>query len=149
MIGDCQRITILAVAKQKLAFVIGAPEFVGSLTGRQSGSLCPSSCASATLDQAVAIQHSMNRALGRNRDARESAAQAFANFASTPARVLVFHVQNIILHLEGKLIGVAIGPTTSIGQTLNIALLIAIKDLIASLARDPELAAKLGQRLAR
>ena len=84
MIGDRQRITILAVAQQKLAFVIGAPELVGSLTCRQSGSLRTSSCAARTLHQAVAIQYRMNRALGRNGDTRESADQAFANFASTP-----------------------------------------------------------------
>ena len=29
MIGDRQRITILTIAQQELAFVIGAPEFIG------------------------------------------------------------------------------------------------------------------------
>ena len=31
MIGDGQRITVLAIAQQELAFVIGAPELIGSL----------------------------------------------------------------------------------------------------------------------
>ena len=34
MIGDGERITVLAIAEQELAFVIGAPELIGSLAQR-------------------------------------------------------------------------------------------------------------------
>jgi hypothetical protein len=69
MIGDGQRIAVLAVAQQKLAFVIGAPKFVGPLAQGKSGSLSTRTGTAATLDQLVAIQHSMDGALGRNLDA--------------------------------------------------------------------------------
>jgi len=38
------------------------------------------------------------------------------------AGVLVFHVQNIVFHLERKLVGVSAGQPISVGQTLNTAL---------------------------
>jgi hypothetical protein len=44
--------------------------------------------------------------------------------------------------------GIAIGPAASVGQPLNAALLIAIEDLVAGLARNAELPAKFGHRLA-
>ena len=34
MIGDGERITVLAIGKQELAFVIGTPDLVGSLAQR-------------------------------------------------------------------------------------------------------------------
>jgi hypothetical protein len=39
--------------------------------------------ATPALDQVVAIEHRVNRALGRNGNARESEQEAFADFAST------------------------------------------------------------------
>jgi len=69
---------------------------------------------------------------------RKTAQQALANSASTPAGVLMFHIQNVVFHLERKLVGVPIEAATSVGQALNTALLIAIEDLIARLARDAE-----------
>ena len=32
VIGDGERITVLAIAQQELAFVIGAPQFIGALS---------------------------------------------------------------------------------------------------------------------
>jgi hypothetical protein len=94
------------------------------------------------------IEHRVNGAFGWNGNAGKPADQPFANFASTPAGVLLFHVQDVVFHLERKLIGVSIGPTASVRQALNTALLIAVEDLIARLARDAELAAELGHRFA-
>jgi len=31
MIGDGQRVAVLTIAQQELAFVIGAPQFIGTL----------------------------------------------------------------------------------------------------------------------
>ena len=38
-IGDGQRITVLAIAQQKLAFVIGTPELIRALPQEQRGAL--------------------------------------------------------------------------------------------------------------
>src|SRR2546423_2940825 len=102
----------------------------------------------APLDQTMAIQHRMDGALGRDGNTGKSADQALANFASTPAGVLVLHVQNIVFYLERKLVGVAIRTATSVREPLKAALLIAIEDLVASLAGDPKLPAKFRHRLA-
>ena len=89
----------------------------------------------------MTIQHRMDGALGRDRDPRESADETLSDFPSTPAGVLALHVQDVILHLEGELIRIAVGSSASVRQPLNPTLLVAIKDLVARLAGDPKLPA--------
>jgi hypothetical protein len=62
--------------------------------------------------------------------------------------VLVFHVQNEVLDLRRKLIGVSIRASTAIGEPMNAAFLVAIEDLVAGFAGDPELPAKFRHWLA-
>ena len=57
----------------------------------------------------------MDGAFGWDGEVGESAKEALANLAGTPAGVLPFLVQDIVFHLEGKLVGVAIGTPASIG----------------------------------
>ena len=102
----------------------------------------------ATLDQAVAIEHRMNGAFGRDGNTGKSADQAFADFSRTPAGVLVLHIQNKVFHLERKLVGVAVPTAAPVCEPLNAAFLIAIEDLVAGLARKAELPAEFRQRLA-
>src|SRR5712671_4822180 len=84
----------------------------------------------------MAIEHRMDGALGRDRNSGESAQEALANLARTPARVLALHVQDEVFHLEGKLIRIAEGPSASVRQPLHPTLLVATKDFVARLARD-------------
>ena len=86
--------------------------------------------------------------LAGNCDVGESADQALSDLTSAPAGVLTLHVQDKVLHLKGKLMGIAIGTAASVGQPLNAAFLIAIKDLVAGLAGDSELPAEFGHRFA-
>src|SRR5215475_8444598 len=95
--------------------------------------------AAATFDQTMAIEHRMDRAFGRNGDIGEPANQAFPDLTRTPTGVLTLHIQDVVFHLEGKLMGIAIGAATAVGQPVNPAFLIAIKDLVTGFARDPEL----------
>src|SRR5690348_6937813 len=97
----------------------------------------------------MAIEHSMDRAFSRQWDVGEAAQQPLADFTSTPARMFVLHIQNVILHLKGKLVSVAIGTPASVGQPMHSAFLITIKDLVAGLARNAELPAQIRHRLAR
>ena len=62
--------------------------------------------------------------------------------------MLAFYVQDVVLNLERKLVGIAIGAATSIAEPFKTAFLITIKDLVPGFARDAEFPAKVGYRLA-
>src|ERR1700676_1098653 len=104
--------------------------------------------ATAALDQSMTIEHGMDGAFGGDGDVGESAEEALANLAGTPAGVLTLHVQNIVFHLEGKLVGVAIGTPASSGQSLHPRFLAAIEDFVAGLTGDTKLPEKISHRLA-
>jgi hypothetical protein len=148
VVGNSQRIAILVVAQQELAFIVGAPQLVGPLAQRQSGSLSTATQSTAAFDQAMAIQHGMDGTFGRAGNSGESAQQALTDFASTPAGVLVLYVQDEVFDLERKLVGIAIRSSASVREPLHTAFLITIEDLIAGLAGDAKLPAKFRHRLA-
>src|SRR6266581_2699439 len=81
----------------------------------------------------------MNGAFGGDRNAGEPAKQTLADLTSAPTGVLALHVQDVVLHLKGKLISVAIGTAAAIGESLHAALLIAIEYLVAGFAGDAKL----------
>src|SRR6266478_5648804 len=81
-------------------------------------------------------------------DTGEPADQALSDLTSTPGGVLALHVQDIVLHLKRKLVGIPIGTPASVGQPLNVTFLIAIEDLITRLAGDLKLSAEFRLRLA-
>jgi len=78
----------------------------------------------------------------------ESAPEALANLAGTPAGVLALHVQDEVFHLEGKLIRIAVGSSLRSVNPLHPTLLVATEDLVAGLARDPKLPAEIRHFLA-
>src|ERR1700740_527642 len=96
----------------------------------------------------MAIEHRMDGALGGDWNSGGSAQQALANLAGTPAGVLALHIQDEVFHLEGKLIGIAVGPSASVRQPLHPAFLVAVEDLVTRLARDPKLPAEIRHLLA-
>jgi hypothetical protein len=53
-----------------------------------------------------------------------------------------------MLDLEGQLDCLPVGPATAVGQSFEPAVLVALEDLVASLARDIELAAQRRHLLA-
>src|SRR5207253_7023225 len=91
----------------------------------------------------MAIEHRMDGALGRDGNSGESAQEALANLAGTPGRVLALHVQDVVFHLEGKLIRIAVGPSASVRQPLHPTLLVANEVFVDGLARDPNLPAAI------
>src|SRR5947209_13516067 len=96
----------------------------------------------------MAIEHRMDGALGRDGNSGESAQQALANLAGTPARVLALHVQDEVFHLEGKLIPIAVGSSASVRQPLHPTLLVPIEDLVAGLTGDSKLPPEFRHALA-
>jgi len=91
----------------------------------------------------------MDGAFRGNGDTGEPPPQALPNFPGTPARVFLLYVQDVVLYLEGKFLGAAVGAAASVGEPLKTAFLVAVEDLVAGLARDAKLPAELGHRLAR
>jgi len=57
-------------------------------------------------------------------------------------------VEDVVLHLEGKLIRIAVGSSAPVRQPLDPTFLVAVEDFVAGLAGDSELPAKLGHPLA-
>ena len=90
----------------------------------------------------------MDGAFGGDGDPRESADEALANLAGTPARMLALHVQDVVLDLERQLVRIVMGAPASIRQPLHPTLLVTIKDLVARLTGNPKLPAKIRHLLA-
>src|ERR1700739_2938104 len=148
MVGDRQRIAVLTIGEQELALFISAPKLIGSLAERESRALCTTTHPTAALHQAEAIQHRVDGALGRHRNTREPAKQTLTDFTRTPAGVLPLDVQNVVLYLERKLVGIAIRTPASVREPLNTAFLVTIEDLVARLTGNAKLPAKFRHRLA-
>src|ERR1700681_4038591 len=91
MVGDGERIAVLAVAELELALEIGTPQLVGCGTRRQRGSGSAITCPADAFDQAMAIEHGMDSALGGHADiAGQAADQELADLARAPVRLLPF-----------------------------------------------------------
>jgi hypothetical protein len=71
--------------------------------------------ATAAFHQAVTIEHGMDGAFGRDLDIGESAEQALSDLTSAPAGVLALNVEDVVLNLKRKLMGIPIGTTASVG----------------------------------
>jgi hypothetical protein len=73
---------------------------------------------------------------------------ALANLSRTPGGVLALHVQDEVLYLERQLVGIVVGTSASVSESLNAAFLITVEDLVAGLTGNPKLPAKFRHRLA-
>src|SRR5579863_10282618 len=97
----------------------------------------------------MTIQHGMDGALSGNPDvAGQATHQELSDLAGTPMGLVLLEPDDRALHLMRQLVGVSHRPARSIGQGLKPMLLVAIKDLVAGLARDAELAAQMAHLLA-
>src|SRR5205807_9213895 len=59
-----------------------------------------------------------------------------------PAGRRVLEVDEVVRGLDGELADMAVGPSGAIRQALHPAILVAVEDLVAGLARDLELPAQ-------
>ena len=87
----------------------------------------------------MAIEHSVNGAAGRNLHLTKKAAQqAFADLASVPVRLLLLEMEDGGLDLLRQLVTVTPRPARTVRQGLQPRLFVAVKNLVAGLARDGE-----------
>jgi len=80
--------------------------------------------------------------------ARQSSKEALPDLAGAPLRFLAFGSYDGGFDLRGQLVGIAVGAPGPIREPLQSTFLIALEDLIAGFARDPELAAQRGHAFA-
>jgi hypothetical protein len=69
LVGHRQGVTVAAVAELELPLEVGAPQIVGRGRERQRrafGPVAPPLAGPGALDQAVAVEHRVHRALGRD-----------------------------------------------------------------------------------
>ena len=145
MIGDGQGVAVPAIAELELALEVGAPQIVGKRPLRQRRAARAMARPASTLDQAMAVKHRVDGALGRNLDVSvEPAHQQFADLARTPVRLLGLEADDKGLDLLRELVGIAHRPSGAVAERLQAVFLVAIENLVAGLARYAELPADLG-----
>src|SRR5262249_48543580 len=96
----------------------------------------------ATADQAMAIEHGMHGADRGRLHIVVKPTQLRADLGRAPARVLTPEPHDQRLDLDRELVGLPVGPAAAVGQADGAEVLVTLKDLVAGLGRDAELAAK-------
>jgi hypothetical protein len=99
------------------------------------------------LDQAMAIKHGMDGALGGNPDmAWQPPEQELADFARTPIRLVTLEGNDQALDLQRQLVGITHRPPRAIVESLTAMLPVAVENLVAGLARYAEISAHIRHR---
>ena len=132
----------MLVAEHELAFEVGAPQSIGSVGSGELGALGLVAPSFAAFNQAVAIEHGVDRARGWRLDHRQLPDQLVADLRCTPGRVLPLDREDRAFHLERELVGVPIGSATAVPKRVEAALLVAIENLVAGDSGNTELAAQ-------
>ena len=96
----------------------------------------------------MAIEHRVHRADRRQLDVAMQPPQLLADLRGAPARPFALQLHDQLLDLERQLIGLPVRPAAAIGQAVQPAVLVALEDLVAGLARDIELPAQRRHLLA-
>src|SRR6185503_4738152 len=143
-VGDRERIAVALVGEHELAFVIGTPQIVRlARLGQRRSLRLVATTPSTPFDEAVPIEHSMDRANRQQLHVGMQSPELLADLGCAPARPFLLQLHNQLLDLKWQLVGVPIRPATAIGEAFEPAVLVAIKDLVAGFTRDIELSAQL------
>src|ERR1700759_285563 len=148
MVGDGQRIAVSAIAELELALEVGTPQLIGQSALRQRRATRAVARPAAAFDQAVAVEHRVDRALGGELDvAVQPPHQQLADLAGTPVRLLALQPDNQRLDLLRELIAITHRPAGPIAERLKPVLPVAVENLVTGLAGYAELPADLGHGL--
>jgi hypothetical protein len=101
-----------------------------------------------SVDEAVAIEHRVDRADRRQLHAERALAQLLANLRRAPTGILAFQSDDDRFDRGRQAVRLPIGPPAPIGEGLHAAVLVPVKDLVAGLPRNPELGAQRRHLLA-
>src|SRR5918994_260199 len=98
--------------------------------------------------QAVAIQHGVDRANGRQVRAGELLPELFADLGRAPAGILPLQAHDRGLKGRRQPIRLPVRSMAPVAKGLNAAVLVTVEDLVAGLAGNPELGAQRRHLLA-
>ena len=91
------------------------------------------------LDQAVAVEHRMDGAFGRQAHVTGKLAnQQFADFARAPMRLAALEIDDQPLHLVRQLVGVTHRPARAIGERIEPLIPVAVEDLSMPIQISPD-----------
>lgn len=111
MVRDGERIAIVSVAELELALEVGAPERVWRRACRERRAAGTVARPAERFDQAVPVEHGVDRALGRHAQvAVQPPDEQFADFARAPVGFFALEGDDQALDLARQLIGVAHRP---------------------------------------
>ncbi len=146
LVGHRQGVTVAAVARLELALEIGAPQIVGAggLRQRRALGLVRPAPLAGLAHKAVLVEHGVDRRPGRNAHvAGQPAHQQFPDLARAPVRLVAPGLDDQPLDLVGQLVGVSDRSPRAIAKRFKTLLLVAVEDLVAGLAGNPELPAHI------
>src|ERR671910_191039 len=98
--------------------------------------------------QAVAVQHRVDRARGRQVRAGEIVPEFFADLGRTPAGILPLQAHDRGLDGRRQSIRLPVGSMAPVAKRLDPAVLVPVEDLVAGLPGNPELGAQRRHLLA-
>src|SRR6187200_2719109 len=94
--------------------------------------------------QAVAIENTVDGALGWAVNLGETSGKDFSDLGCSPRGFFTLDAQDFLLHLERELVGIAIGSPAAVTQTIEPNFVVPIPKLIAGPPGDTKFPAQLG-----
>src|SRR5881296_2987100 len=143
-VGDGERIAVLPIAELELAFVVGTPEGIRFRRARERRTGGRGPAAAAPLDQAVAVEHRVDRTDRRQLHARDLLPELLPDLRRAPARVLALQPDD----RRRQPIRLPIRPPTAIGERSDPAVFVPLEDLVPGLPRNAERGAQRRHLLA-
>ena len=147
-VGDRQGIAVLAIAEQKFALVVGTPERVRFASGGERRPGRAAAPPAAMVHQAIAIEHGVDRADGGQLRSRELLPELLADLRRAPAGILPLQADDRGFNRRRQPIRLPVRPVAPIAEGLDPAIFVTVVDLVAGLARNPELGAQRRHLLA-
>ena len=147
-VGDRQRIAVLAIAEEKLAFVVRTPEHIRLGRPGERGPGRATAAPTPMVDQAVAIEDGVDRADRRQVRTGELLPELFTDLGGAPARILPLQAHDRGLDGRRQPIRLPVRAVAAIAEGLDPAVFVAVEDLVARRPGDPELGAQRRHLLA-
>jgi hypothetical protein len=139
VVGDGERVAVLAIAKPELALEIDSPEVVGGSAGGKRSTQGTAARAALVPNETVAVEHGVDGADRGDFDfAGQSADQQFAELTGTPVGLVLPAADDEGFALRRRLVGNgATGDVTGLRYRADTLCLVAAENFVAGLREMP------------